>query len=635
MTVQARSSANAGFDSAPVTVTVNPAPAPKPAAVETGFGDLDGTPAAAQQAAPTVNTAADTGEPEDPDPDLDARVAGLLANKSATNWNAVSAFMGAVVPWPASPQDDGWVNLHWSFPDKTSTAVPKTNVLRGGKPYKAIADFIKDLAWRLQRPEGFKDMFFCTSMQRDHKTSPNGTRRAAKSGAAALALKSIWVDIDVKAGDPRHYHTEAEALKAILLFAKTVGLPDPSAIVRSGGGLHVYWINTIEMTAKEWLPYAQGLKHLLLANNILADAGLTTDAARILRVPGTLNHKPKYPKPMPVELVPLTLNLYPFATRLELLKQFAGPVIAPTAQPVQHSIFVDGVTIAAFGKPRPEFEQFKSEPGLEAGIDKHEVFKVDPRPIFAKSGCKFYRDALGNGGADHDNNLWNIAVFGTTFMENGNDIAHKISSGHVAYSPDVTQALYDRKVAERATNVAGYPLCSTIKGFGCTSCATCPLVGKINSPLNIRPVVTATVTNASSPSGSFEQGPGSTSEITVNYVPGNEVPCRTALDNVVAADLSTFTTGDILTILRVPDQEKPGLERWGGDLPGTTPALPADIIERAERLGLDDTDRRQGRTALEPKQAASRFLYGLHNAAARSLRCALARRNCSGSVHSR
>ena len=34
----------------------------------------------------------------------------------------------------------------------------------------------------------------------------------------------------------------------------------------------------------------------------------------------------------------------------------------------------------------------------------------------------------------------------------------------------------------------------------------------------------------------------------------------------------------------MPDQEKPGPERWGGDLPGTTPALPADIIERAERL---------------------------------------------------
>src|SRR5208282_3962852 len=51
-----------------------------------------------------------------------------------------------------------------------------------------------------------------------------------------------------------------------------------------------------------------------------------------------------------------------------------------------------------------------------------------------------------------------------------------------------------------------------------------------------------------------------------------------------AADQSTFTSGDMLVILRVPDQKQPGLERWSGDLPGTTPALPADIIERAENL---------------------------------------------------
>src|SRR5882724_11712044 len=88
-----------------ITATVNPAPAPAPAAVETGFGDLGGTPAPVQQATPTVNAVADTGEPKDPDVDLDARVAGLLANSPATNWNTVCIFMAAVVPWPASPQD--------------------------------------------------------------------------------------------------------------------------------------------------------------------------------------------------------------------------------------------------------------------------------------------------------------------------------------------------------------------------------------------------------------------------------------------------------------------------------------------------------------------------------------------------
>src|SRR5258708_29880097 len=118
----APASVDTGFDTTSFTATASPALAPAPAIVETGFGELDGTPAAVQQAAPTVNTVADTGKPEDPDADLDARVAALLPNKSITDWNAVQAFLAAVVPWPASSNDAGWVNLHWSFPDKNSTA---------------------------------------------------------------------------------------------------------------------------------------------------------------------------------------------------------------------------------------------------------------------------------------------------------------------------------------------------------------------------------------------------------------------------------------------------------------------------------------------------------------------------------
>jgi hypothetical protein len=176
-------------------------------------------------------------------------------------------------------------------------------------------------------------------------------------------------------------------------------------------------------------------------------------------------------------------------------------------------------------------------------------------------------------------------VYGATFMEAGDTIVHKISSGHQSYTEADTTAWFNLKLAQRASSGSmGYPGCAAIKDAGCKSCATCPLLAMGKSPLSIRPVVTATVTNSSSSSGSTGPEPVSANETTVNFVPGNEVACRTALDNVVAADLSTFTTGDILTILRVPDHEKPGLERWGGDLPGTTPALPADIIERAERL---------------------------------------------------
>jgi hypothetical protein len=47
----------------------------------------------------------------------------------------------------------------------------------------------------------------------------------------------------------------------------------------------------------------------------------------------------------------------------------------------------------------------------------------------------------------------------------------------------------------------------------------------------------------------------------------------------------TFSLGDILAILRVPqDGTVPDDVLWKGDLPATTVARAADIIERAERL---------------------------------------------------
>jgi hypothetical protein len=72
------------------------------------------------------------------------------------------------------------------------------------------------------------------------------------------------------------------------------------------------------------------------------------------------------------------------------------------------------------------------------------------------------------------------------------------------------------------------------------------------------------------------------------FTPGNEEKCRKLIDRVVAADRRTYTLGDPsgpLVILRVPDADAlPPETRWEGDLPGTTLARPADIMQRAERL---------------------------------------------------
>jgi Domain of unknown function (DUF927) len=401
------------------------------------------------------------------------------------DWNAIQAFMAHVVPWPASAQDAGYVNLHFSSIDrKDPTKLHKG----GGWPFRSVESFIGRCSW-INTTDQFKDVWYCLSLQSQVKPNPRNPAKpkAQRLAANALRVKALWIDADV--GDKKgEYATLEDALKALILFREKRGLPQYSALVASGNGLHAYWISKTPLSVREWAPYAEGLRAILLADNVVKDPGVTTDVARILRVPGTFNHKTTPPKP--VLLLNTPLVMYDFPTSLALL-----PIEAPETSTVQgasapaHPLFAEGVSSANF-KGTPILAA-SADDTLQAGIDKHDDVLLDPRPIF--TNCDFYREALRTGGADYDNALWMYSVLGATFMENGNAIAHEISKGHTSYSQVDTQALYDRKLAERADRGLGYPSCTTIAGAGCKSCPACPLFAKGKSPLNIRPVVTATV----------------------------------------------------------------------------------------------------------------------------------------------
>jgi hypothetical protein len=86
----------------------------------------------------------------------------------------------------------------------------------------------------------------------------------------------------------------------------------------------------------------------------------------------------------------------------------------------------------------------------------------------------------------------------------------------------------------------------------------------------------------------WEKTSSGSSQEVVLYAPGNEEECRKQIDRAVAADPRTFTLGDPtgpLVILRVPkEDELPPKTKWDCDLPGTTLAMTADIMQRAERL---------------------------------------------------
>ena len=403
-------------------------------------------------------------------------------------------FLESVLAWPDA-NGPGWINMHVNQPNDDPTK-------NGGKPwvlgwpFRNIDDFLRRAIWVHNNPGIAYNVWMCMSQQCDATITNNGKPKAVRKAANATRLAAIWIDCDVKpkpadqpVGEPwDHYETLEEARSALDAFAAKVGLPASSAVVNSGGGLHVYWISDQPLSPDEWRPYAEGLKALLLQEGIKCDIAVTTDIARILRVPGTLNHK--YSPPRRVTLVHLG-QAYNFTTELSVLCGIAPARSTTSAPPASAiSIIEPGYENNFARGPDPAFAALPLTDTLGAGISRSSE-PLDPGPVF--ENCGFMRQARDTGGADYDNTLWMYSVLCATFMDNGNDIAHTISKGHRKYTEAETQAMYERKLADRAERGIGWPNCATIYGAGCKACVACPFRAEGKTPLHLTGPITATV----------------------------------------------------------------------------------------------------------------------------------------------
>jgi hypothetical protein len=354
----------------------------------------------------------------------------------------------------------GYINLHWTRQAKEGM---------GGRPFTKVADFISRAQWSAANPKSCKDVYFCLSLQRDHGKVFNGTVTAARSQKNAVALKAIWLDVDVKPDEPeKAYSSTDAALAALTQFVTDANLPPPTAVVLSGsGGMHVYWISRTPLTVEEWHPYAVGLDVLCKKHGFLADPGLTTDCARILRVPGTFNYK-KDP-PTAVKLLSLQPEDHDF-------EQVLGSIRAHVQTPVTATVNLL-FDPKVFPKKAPHRED-----SLADGL-RHDDTPLDPRPII--KGCPHLKSALQTGGAGLEQGLWMLDVLAATFLQNGKVVAHALSDGYANYSKEELDAMYDRKLNDRAERGLGWPSCNAFENAGSTSCAQCPHKGKIKSPLNL------------------------------------------------------------------------------------------------------------------------------------------------------
>lgn len=118
--------------------------------------------------------------------------------------------------------------------------------------------------------------------------------RTAKN---AHAMRSVFLDIDCGVG--KAYRTKRDAAQALEEFLGETNLGSPW-VVSSGGGLHVYWPFTEDVPIPQWRAVAENFKRLCKQYNFRIDYTVPADAARVLRLPGSLNYKTDPPRPVKI-----------------------------------------------------------------------------------------------------------------------------------------------------------------------------------------------------------------------------------------------------------------------------------------------------------------------------------------------
>lgn len=192
-------------------------------------------------------------------------------------------YLRHLLPWPQAGEA-GEIVLAWSKNDGTW---PHRGVRTQHEAERLIAF--------LQSDPTVEGVFAAQAMM-------SGQRSAAN----AVAFGSVWLDLDEKdfrcPGD-----NDQSVLDRILVelgnFTAVAGLPQPSVTIASGGGAHCYWLFTSQITRDRWEQIARGLAECVKATGFRADIRCTTDAARLLRIAGTFNRKPKYVTPKAVEIL--------------------------------------------------------------------------------------------------------------------------------------------------------------------------------------------------------------------------------------------------------------------------------------------------------------------------------------------
>lgn len=312
-------------------------------------------------------------------------------------------------------------------------------LFRGGGATQTYHNTIDELVARAEKikEEGL-DAYFALATFKPNK----------RSKETAVALKAFFLDLDCGEGKP--YIDKIEAAQALAAFVEAVDLPAPY-IVNSGRGLHVYWPFETAVSRDEWLPRARALKRLCVENKLHGDPAVPADAARILRMPGTENHKAA--PPLPVQVVATGV----VSPNEELFEKLKGDETVSLMAAQQFND--DGITRSL------------------ANVDsypKSSFARIVRKSIKGKEGCAQIAHAINNS-QTLEEPLWRAALSIAWRCTDGEVAVHKISVNHPEYD-------YNRTV-EKAQATVGPMTCEWYRTEYAGICKGCP--HSISSPIQL------------------------------------------------------------------------------------------------------------------------------------------------------
>jgi hypothetical protein len=280
--------------------------------------------------------------------------------------------------------------------------------------------------------QGYDAYFGCAKYETDEgRTTKN-----------AKWFKSFWLDLDC--GEGKEYENQAIALNGLKEFCEATGLPRPT-IVNSGRGIHAYWPLQEVISYNDWKPTAEALKKLCAIKRLYADVSVTADAARILRVPDTLNFKnPTEPYKVAVMLMSKEVSFEEFKEKLGVDLLAAMPA---TKRPL------DEATKALMGNRISKFANI--------------MLKGD-------KGCA-QLNYIYTHQAEISEPLWFSGLSIAKFCDDRDTAIHRISDQHPDYSPAATE--------DKLTHIKGPHSCAEFESKNPNGCEGCPHKGRITSPI--------------------------------------------------------------------------------------------------------------------------------------------------------